>query len=264
MSGRRVPLWTLLMERGFCDSRINAEARLLAHEIVIDSVPFPKVGMMVVPDVIIREKVSRRQYASRGGVKLAAAIDMFEIKVEGRVALDAGASTGGFTDCLLQRGAARVYAVDTGFGQLRGSLRKDSRVVNMERRNIGSLTLNELDPDLSLITLDLSYLSLRIAVPIVHRLLRSAGDIICLVKPLFEIEDSEVRRSGIVGSREVYRSVLLNLGQDLARDGLVIVALAESPILGNGGTVEYLFHVQTVRGQTVDKSVADLVDTLRY
>jgi len=264
MSGRRVPLWTLLVERGFCDSRSDAEARLLAREFVVDSVPFPKVAMMVVPNARIREKVSRRQYASRGGAKLAAAIDSFGIDVEGRVALDAGASTGGFTDCLIQHGAARVYAVDTGFGQLRGSLRIDPRVVNMERRNIGSLRFGELDPALSLITLDLSYLSLRIAVPIVHKLLRSAGDIVCLVKPLFEIEDSEVRRSGIVGSSDLYRSVLLTLGHDLRRDGLDLVALAESPILGSGGTVEYLFHMQTERGQAADKSVAELVDTLRY
>ncbi len=158
MKSPKLPLWKLLVERGVCADRREAEARILAGEILVDDKPADKSGVSFPIDSEVRERKPSTRFASRGGDKLSGAIESFGIPVMDRVALDAGASTGGFTDCLLHYGARRVYAVDVGFGQLIGRLRNDRRVVNMERRNLGSIDPGELSPVPKLITLDLSYL----------------------------------------------------------------------------------------------------------
>lgn len=184
-----------------------------------------------------------QKYVSRGGLKLEGALRHFGVDVKGRVVLDAGASTGGFTDCLLQHGAARVYAVDVGYGQLAGKLRNDPRVVNMERTNISDTRLQELTPKPSLATLDLSYLSLRKAVPIVSKLLTDQGELNCLVKPLFEVADPQARRTGIIPELSMYEEILADLAAAINRMGLTVLGAAPSQVTGSKGTLEFWLRI---------------------
>ena len=184
----------------------------------------------------------RRRYASRGGYKLAAALDHFRLPVTGRVALDCGASAGGFTDCLLQRGAAKVYAIDVGFGQLSGRLRLDPRVCNMERTNLSAPGLALLDPRPSLITLDLSYLSLTDALPQAVKLLAPAGDILALFKPLFEVDDAGARRTGHIQDSSSVVSAFLRVLEVGSRVGLRPIGAAKLALRPRNGVSEYFLQ----------------------
>jgi len=225
---KRIPAWQLLLERGLAPDRHRAEALALTGRVVVAGRRLDKPGTAVAPDAEAYVRGEGR-FASRGGEKLEAALDRFGLDVAGCVALDAGASTGGFTDCLLQRGAARVFAVDVGYGQLLGRLRADPRVVTLERTNIADLTalrLGGLAPNLC--TLDLSYLSLRDAWAYVLPLLADGADLLCLVKPLFETSRTELRRTGRIEDPAVYRDVLVDLGA--AANGLGLLGVTPSPV----------------------------------
>ncbi|MBO0780969.1 MAG: TlyA family RNA methyltransferase [Ktedonobacteraceae bacterium] len=191
----KVSLAALLVERGLFDDLDEARRWVMAGNVLVNDQRLDKPGMAVARDARVYVR-GRTRYASRGGHKLAAALEQFAVDVAGCVALDCGASTGGFTDCLLQHGAARVYAVEAGYGQLIGRLRIDPRVCNLERTNLSDLRLEQLVPPPELVTLDLSYLSLASALPIVAALLSPEGRVLALVKPLFEVESSEARRTG--------------------------------------------------------------------
>ena len=190
-------LVTLLIERSIFDSQEEARRWVMAGQVLVNEQRIDKPGMQVPRDAVIRVR-GRHRYASRGGYKLEAAVEHFKVPVAGCTALDCGASTGGFTDCLLQHGAALVYAVEVGHGQLVGRLRADERVRNLERTNLSDLLTMALDPPPSLITLDLSYLSLTRALPIAADLIVPEGQVLALLKPLFEVESAEARRSGQV------------------------------------------------------------------
>ena len=204
---RKQPLAQLLVARGLFASLEDARRWTMAGQVYVGGQRADKPGIQVPIDATIVVR-GRRQYVSRGGHKLAAALDAFGLDASGRVALDCGASTGGFTDCLVQRGAALVYAVDVGYGQLAGSLRAHPRVRTMERTNLGDLSPAALDPSPTLITLDLSYLSLVDALPIASRLLMPAGDVLALFKPLFEVDDAEARRQGTLSDLHLVAAAL--------------------------------------------------------
>lgn len=195
--GRKRPLAALLVERGLFASEDEARRWVMAGHVLVDDRRVDKPGTPVPTGAALRVR-GRHRYASRGGYKLAAALDHFAVAVRGRVALDSGASTGGFTDCLLQRGASLVYAVEVGHGQLVGRLRADPRVRNLERTNLGDLAPAMLDPRPALVTLDLSYLSLTTALPLAAALLAPGGDALALLKPLFEVDDPAAGRTGQV------------------------------------------------------------------
>ena len=183
-------------------------------------------------------------FVSKGGLKLSGAIRDFDIDVTGRVCIDAGASTGGFTDCLVKSGAALVYAVDVGFGQLMGSLRQDPHVVNLEKTNISDEKLLSLDPKPTLGSVDLSYLSLRKGIPAFAAILKEEGELMCLVKPLFETEDAAARRSGVLPD-DAYEGVLNDLIRDVnALPYAQAVNVTHSPVTGNAGTREFFLHVR--------------------
>jgi 23S rRNA (cytidine1920-2'-O)/16S rRNA (cytidine1409-2'-O)-methyltransferase len=203
----------------------------------VDGAPGLKPGQQVSADATLTLK-SVEPYVSRGGHKLAAALDRFGLDVRGLAVLDAGASTGGFTDVLLQRGARRVYAVDVGRGQLHARLQADPRVVVLDRTNVRYLESLPEQPDLAV--LDLSFISLRLVVPTVHRLLAPGSSMIALVKPQFEAGRSEVGRGRVVRSPAVHRKVLVGLSTWLAAESLEIRALLPSPIRGPAGNVEFL------------------------
>ena len=228
-SRRKVPLAALLVERDFFTSLDEARRWVMAGKVLVNDFCLDKPGMTVPDDAVVRVR-GRLRYASRAGYKLEAALEHFTINVAGWVALDCGASTGGFTDCLLQHGASLVYAVDAGYGQLAGRLRANPRVRNLERTNLGNLAISMLNPPPTLITLDLSYLSLTKALPLAANLLASEGQALALIKPLFEIESAYARRSGHIDDPmllvEAFQRVLeAGVACGLAVQGLTKLAL---------------------------------------
>jgi len=239
----KIPAWRLLVDKGIVKDRKAATSWIMTGKVLASGQRIDKAGQMIPEDVDIRVKGLNRKYASRGGLKLEGALADFGMDVMGIVAMDAGASTGGFTDCLLQHGAARVYAVDAGYGQLRGKLRVDARVVNMERVNISDLSPDDLIPRPVLATVDLSYLSLKKAIPVVSRLVDPAGQMLCLVKPLFEVEDETVRRKGIIDDPALYTQVLSDLISFVDDLGLSTAGVTHSHIRGNKGTREFFLRI---------------------
>ena len=259
----RVRLDRLLQERGLAESRSEAQALLLAGHVLLEGAGSRtlKPGQLVRCDAAI-ELVARPRYASRAGEKLAAAPDTFELDPREWACLDAGASTGGFTDVLLQRGARRVYAVDVGRGQLIERLRNDPRVVSMEGTNLR--TLAQLPEPVDLATLDLSFISLRLVLDPVRRLLAADGRVVALVKPQFEAGRGEVPRGGVVRDPAVHRAVLLRFGTDALAAGLQPRALTRSPVTGQDGNVEFLAALEVAATARTDgdggSDVAGAVD----
>jgi len=236
-SKRKARLDVLLVERGLAETRSKAQALIRAGEVTVDGRLLDKPGMTVSADAEVAVRAPA-PYVSRGGYKLAAALDAFDIDPSGSVCLDVGASTGGFTDVLLQRGAALVYAVDVGRGQLAWRLRGDSRVVSMERTDVRSL--DTLPRPVDLATIDVAFISLRRVLPSVRPLLRDDGAAIALVKPQFEAGRDQVGRGGIVRDSQVHRQVLLDLLDHAADSGWLVGGAAASPITGAAGNREFL------------------------
>jgi 23S rRNA (cytidine1920-2'-O)/16S rRNA (cytidine1409-2'-O)-methyltransferase len=244
----RVRLDQLLVDRGLAPSRAAAQVMILAGEVELEGGGRAlKPGNPVDADVALMVREAPR-WASRAGDKLAAAVDAFGIRVEGHAALDAGASTGGFTDVLLSRGAKRVYAVDVGRAQLIDRLRRDERVVSMERTNLR--TLHSLPEVIDLATLDLSFISLRLVLPVVRRLLRPEGVVVALVKPQFEAGKESVPRGGVIRDPATHAVVLRQLAVDAATAGFGVHGLMRSPITGADGNVEFLAHLAEAPGMT--------------
>lgn len=240
---KKIPLWELLVERGYFEDKDRASRWVMAGKVIVDHQRANSVAEKVNRDAKVIVKGIDLKYVGKGGLKLEGALQSFGIDVKGKVALDTGASTGGFTDCLLQHGASKVYAVDVGYGQLAGKLRVDPRVVNMEKVNISEVKPEQLQPKPEIATIDLSYLSLKKGIPIVADLLASNGDMLCLVKPLFEVEDSEIRRTGEITDENVYKEVLYDLVRFVERKGYYSIGVTHSPVTGNKGTREFFLWV---------------------
>jgi 23S rRNA (cytidine1920-2'-O)/16S rRNA (cytidine1409-2'-O)-methyltransferase len=237
----RLRIDQLLVERGLAPSRAAAQAMLLAGEVELEGRGRSlKPGNLVSADAQLTVR-QRPRWASRAGDKLAAALDAFGIDASGVTALDAGASTGGFTDVLLARGASRVYAVDAGRAQLVDRIRRDPRVVSMERTNLR--TLEALPELVQLATLDLSFISLRLVLPRVRRLVIANGTVIALVKPQFEAGKAAIPRGGVIRNAAVHAAVLRQFALDAAAAGFGVTGLMRSPITGTDGNVEFLAHL---------------------
>jgi 23S rRNA (cytidine1920-2'-O)/16S rRNA (cytidine1409-2'-O)-methyltransferase len=220
---------------------------------------------MVAPDEPVALAATSRRFVSRGGDKLAAALDRFRVDPAGRDCLDAGASTGGFTDCLLRRGAARVVAVDVGYGQLAWSIRQDPRVTVMERTNVRELEPGALSFRPDLVTADLSFISLRLAVPALRRVAAPAAEFVVLVKPQFEAGQADVGSGGVVRDPSVWARALRGVADAFREAGVGPVAVMASPLLGPAGNVEFLLHAvdgakETVRGEDVEAAVREGLD----
>jgi 23S rRNA (cytidine1920-2'-O)/16S rRNA (cytidine1409-2'-O)-methyltransferase len=215
---------------------------IMAGFVEVNGAREDKSGKSFLPDVNIRIVGQPLPFVSRGGLKLEAALDHFAVHVENRVALDVGASTGGFSDCLLQRGVRRIYAVDVGYGQLHMKIRKDPRVVVMDRRNIRHMAPSEFDPLPNLAVMDVSFISLRIVVPVVERILKGPKEIVALVKPQFEVGKREVGKGGVVKDPVLHRRVLKNIDEVGRNLGLNSQAPYPSPILGAKGNQEFFMH----------------------
>jgi 23S rRNA (cytidine1920-2'-O)/16S rRNA (cytidine1409-2'-O)-methyltransferase len=226
-----------LVGRGLAESRTSAQSLVLAGEIRVDGEPAVKPSQMV-SEASRLEVVAPPRFVSRGGLKLEAALESYGLRVEGKVCADIGASTGGFTDCLLQHGAQKVYAVDVGKGILHWRLRQDGRVVVMERTNVRSL--EALPQPLDIVTIDVAFISLRLVLPVVAGWLRAGGDVIALVKPQFEAGRHSVKKGGVVRDPAVHRQVLQAILASAADAGLAPQGVLRSPLRGPKGNVEFL------------------------
>jgi len=241
--GTRERIDKLLVARGLVTSREAGRARVLAGEVLVDDQPVTKVGSLVDAGATIRFRFTTAPYASRGGTKLAKALQEFKVDVGGKIALDVGASTGGFTDCLLQHGAARVYAVDVGYGQLDWKLRNHPRVVVLEKTNIRFLEIGALPSRVSLATIDVSFISLKLVLPAVKKLLEPGAEVVALVKPQFEVGKGRVGKGGVVRSAEDHRRVVEEIANVAASLNFHLHGVIESPLLGPKGNKEFLIHL---------------------
>jgi 23S rRNA (cytidine1920-2'-O)/16S rRNA (cytidine1409-2'-O)-methyltransferase len=241
--GKRERLDKLLVERGLVASREEGRSRILAGEVLVDDQPLAKAGSLVDSNALIRMKGKSLPYVSRGGVKLEKALQEFSIEVSDKVVLDVGASTGGFSDCLLAHGARRVYAVDVGYGQLDWKLRNDPRVVVLEKRNIRYLEGEELSDPPRIATIDVSFISLRLVLPKVQKLLTPYGEIVALIKPQFEVGKGKVGKGGVVRSGEEHRRVIEEIKEAAVSLKLEVRGVTESPLLGPKGNREFFIYL---------------------
>jgi 23S rRNA (cytidine1920-2'-O)/16S rRNA (cytidine1409-2'-O)-methyltransferase len=237
---RKERLDKLMVERGLAQSRERARSLILAGRVLVGDLVVDKPGTPVRSDLKIRLKGEDIPYVSRGGLKMARALEVFAVRVAGRIAIDVGASTGGFTDCLLQHGAALVYAVDVGYGQLAWKLRQDPRVVNMERTNIRHLEPGQLPERPSLAVIDASFISLEKVLPPTLALLADEAEIIALIKPQFEVGRGEVGKGGVVRDAAKQAAVIERIRLLATSLGCRVLGETESPILGPKGNREFL------------------------
>ena len=233
----------LLTQKGLCDSRSRAQALIMSGEVYVNGLKCDKAGTPVEVEAQIEIRGNACPYVSRGGLKLEKALRDFGVDPAGFVCSDSGASTGGFTDCLLQKGAKKVFAIDVGYGQLAWSIRTDERVVCMERTNIRYVKPEDLGEPLDLSVVDVSFISLRIVLPAIKSLLKPTGQIVCLIKPQFEAGKDKVGKKGVVRDAAVHEEVLNGFLSLAAELGLTVRNLTFSPVKGPEGNIEFLGHL---------------------
>lgn len=249
MSEAKERLDVLLVKKGFFESREKARASIMAGEIFIDEVRFDKCGEKVKEDANIIFKGEKMPYVSRGGYKLAKAIKTFSMNLEHRVCFDIGASTGGFTDCMLQNGADKVFAIDVGYGQFAWKLRTNPKVVCMERTNVRYVTKEDIGELGDFASIDVSFISLKKVIPAVLGLLKDKGEVIALIKPQFEAGRDKVGKKGVVRDPKVHEEVIEKIVDFLIEDKMNIIGLDYSPIKGPEGNIEYLVYFSKDEGK---------------
>lgn len=233
----------LLVEQGFFPSREKAKAVIMAGQVYIDGQKSDKPGTPIPEDARVEIRGETLRYVSRGGLKLEKALTVFPISLEGAICADIGASTGGFTDCMLQNGASKVYAIDVGYGQLAWNLRNNEKVINLERTNIRHVTKEQIPDILDFISIDVSFISLRLVLPVAASLLKENGYMVCLVKPQFEAGREKVGKKGVVRDQTVHCSVLEQASGYAEENGFSIRGIDFSPVKGPEGNIEYLMFL---------------------
>ncbi|CAH0541281.1 RNA binding methyltransferase FtsJ like [Oscillospiraceae bacterium] len=249
----------LLVSLGLAESRAKAQATIMAGEVYVNGQKADKSGMEVDITSNIEVRGSACPYVSRGGLKLEKALKNFGVDPTGYVCSDSGASTGGFTDCLLQQGASKVFAIDVGYGQLAWKIRNDPRVVVMERTNIRYVTLEDLGEPLDLSVIDVSFISLSLVLPVVKTLLKPTGQVLCLIKPQFEAGKDKVGKKGVVRDPAVHEEVLQNFISLAKSLDFTIRNLTFSPVKGPEGNIEFLAHLSMQPGEDSYLAPGDLV-----
>ena len=237
---KKIRLDQLLTDRGLAPSREKAKVCIMAGDVFVDGQRIDKPGTAVDPEKEIEVRGDACPYVSRGGLKLEKALRVFPVDPAGKICLDCGASTGGFTDVLLQNGAEKVYAVDVGYGQLAWSLRNDERVVNLERTNARTLTAEQVPEPIDLAVMDLAFISVRLVLPAVLPLLKAEGEVLCLLKPQFEAGRDKVGKKGVVRDEKVHLEVLRSFLDFVPGAGFTAMGADFSPIRGPEGNIEYL------------------------
>lgn len=234
----------LVFERGITQSREKAKAVIMSGEIYVDNQKADKCGQTYDENVKIEFRGKSPKYVSRGGLKLEKAIKNFKLDLSGKITMDIGASTGGFTDCMLQNGAKKVYSIDVGYGQLAWKLRNDDRVVNLERTNMRNVTKAQVPDEIDLFSIDVSFISLKLLLPVARNLLSENAEAVCLIKPQFEAGREKVGKKGVVRDPEVHIEVVENIYNFCLENGYSVLNLDFSPIKGPEGNIEYLIHLR--------------------
>ena len=257
-----------LVDRGLVQSRERAKVVIMEGLVYVNGQKSDKAGTPVKEDDRIEVRGETLRYVSRGGKKLEKAMQVFPVVLEGCTCMDIGASTGGFTDCMLQNGAVKVYAVDVGYGQLAWSLRTDERVVNLERTNIRYITEEQVPQPVDFISVDVSFISLTLVLPVAHRLLKDGAQMVCLVKPQFEAGKDKVGKKGVVRDPQIHRAVIRKVIDCAAELGFWVRGLDFSPIKGPEGNIEYLLFLQKPQQEALppeetvaEEQIAGVVDS---
>jgi 23S rRNA (cytidine1920-2'-O)/16S rRNA (cytidine1409-2'-O)-methyltransferase len=238
----KIRLDRLLVDRGLTESRERAQALIFAGQVLVNGQKQEKAGALVAEDAELRIIGETLPFVSRGGLKLEAALREFRIDVSGKTALDVGASTGGFTDCLLQRGAKKVYAVDVGYGQLAWKLRQDPRVITIERTNIREIAPSLIQEPVDIVVIDVSFISLEKVIPSILPFLSKNGEIVALIKPQFEVGREQVSKGGIVRDEAARTAAVNRIVAFVREQGFEVKGVIPSPITGQDGNVEYLIY----------------------
>lgn len=253
----------LLVEKGICESRERAKALIMAGQVYVDGQKCDKAGENIDETKTPEIRGETLKYVSRGGLKLEKALNIFPIDLNGKICMDIGASTGGFTDCMLQNGAKKVFAIDVGYGQFSWKLRNDERVVNMERTNIRYVTPENIGEAVDFASIDVSFISLRLVLPVLFELLKGSGEAVALIKPQFEAGREQVGKKGVVRDIKVHYAVIENILDFAKNAGFAVLGLSYSPIKGPEGNIEYLAYLKkcdeesTVSGEDI-KNVVDM------
>lgn len=236
-----------VFELGFADSRERAKALIMAGQVYLNGQKELKAGANVKPDDKIEVRGEKMPFVSRGGYKLDKAMKSFGITLDGKTCMDVGASTGGFTDCMLMNGAAKVYSIDVGYGQLAWKLRSDERVVNLERTNFRYVTREQVPDEIDFSSVDVSFISLKLILPVLYNLLKADGEAVCLVKPQFEAGREKIGKKGVVRDKAVHLEVINNCISYATDNGFSIKGLDFSPVKGPEGNIEYLLYISKVQ-----------------
>lgn len=234
----------LVFERGFAQSREKAKAIIMAGQIYVNNQKADKAGVSYDESLTIEVRGDTQKYVSRGGYKLEKAMSVFPITLHGKVTMDIGASTGGFTDCMLQNGAKKVYSIDVGYGQLAWKLRTDSRVVNLERTNMRYVTDEQIPDKIDFFSVDVSFISLKLILPVARLLMADDATAVCLIKPQFEAGRGSVGKNGVVRDKAVHVDVVTMIRDFCINNGFSVLGLDFSPIKGPQGNIEYLIYIQ--------------------
>lgn len=250
-----------LVTKGYFETRSKAQAAIMAGNILVNEQKIDKPGTQIKEDAKIREIGKKLPYVSRGGLKLEKALKRFNIEIENKIFADIGASTGGFTDCALQNGAQKVYAVDVGYGQLAWKLRTDERVINMERTNARTLDENTLDDEIDIATIDVAFISLSKILPSILKILAPNGCIIALIKPQFEAGKENVGKKGVVRDPKIHEIVINNIIDMSINIGFFVSGIEYSPVKGPEGNIEYLLYLTRTEQEKFDhKLIKELVN----
>lgn len=254
-----------LFEQGFFDSREKAKSNIMAGNVMINGIRKDKPGEKIkeINQVVIKEKEIK--YVSRGGLKLEKAIEVFDFQLKEMIGMDIGSSTGGFTDCMLQNGAIKVYAIDVGYGQLDYRLRQDPRVLSMERKNFRYMTFEEIGEQVDRVTMDVSFISITKLLDNVRMFLKDKGEGIFLIKPQFEAGREYVGKNGIIKDQTVHKKVLVDTIAVLEGKGFTVLGLDFSPVKGTKGNIEYICHIRKEsKSDEIDKITIDEIDNVVY
>ena len=256
---KKIRLDQLVFDLGYTESRERAKTTIMSGLVFVNGQRADKPGTPVAPDAKIEVRGEALPFVSRGGFKLDKALKVFPVDARGKICIDCGASTGGFTDVLLQHGAAKVYAVDVGYGQLAWKLRTDERVVNLERTNLRYITREQIPEPIELAVMDISFISIKLVLPAINELLLPGADIICLIKPQFEAGREEVGKKGVVRDSRIHCEVIHNILYFAPEIGLTPMGLDYSPIKGPEGNIEYICHLKNGRFDGALPDVESLV-----
>ena len=252
----------LLVQQGLANSRELAKAYIMAGNVYVDGQKEDKAGTKVAVTAKLEVKGNQMKYVSRGGYKLEKAMDVFGIRLDGKICLDIGASTGGFTDCMLQNGASKVYAIDVGYGQFAWKLRNEERVVCLEKTNVRYVTHEQVPDEGDFASIDVSFISLTKVLPAVLGVLGEKGQLVCLIKPQFEAGREKVGKKGVVRDSSVHREVIEMIVEYVRTQSLGILGLDFSPIKGPEGNIEYLIYLDKSRSGMHEDEVQARVDTV--